>query len=232
MAANLNGVEKYHFEKDGATQELAGCSLDIRRAKVATKFRFTYIQDVFSELAIHYQDWDDWETCFKTGNLTIPHNPFLGFSAATGDVSDNHEIISVATNHIVYKKRSPKELAEERLFHLGDPKKARRKDKGKSWFGGSKSSSAASSDSGGHSYNGNAGGGVGGFFVGLVSFAWTLFKWGAAVALVGVGGYAYYNRKKKYDVSKRDSDYAEFPLTTNLTILGKAILKEKSTLKV
>lgn len=203
MAVNLNGVESYRVDKDGASQELAGCSVDIRKAKVATKFRFTYVKDVFSELAIHYNEWDSWETCFKLGNLTIPNNPFLGFSAATGDVSDSHEILSVATSHIVYKKRTKKELDEARLYHLGNPKKTKKsKSKGGFSLWGSSSSSSSTTDSGGHSYNGNEGGNFfKRFFGGLFSFAWTLFKWGAAVALVGAAGYAYYMRKKKFDVS-------------------------------
>jgi mannose-binding lectin 2 len=204
MAVKLNGVESYRMDKDGASQELAGCSLDIRRAKVATKFRFTYVKDVFTELAIHYEEWDSWETCFKLGHLTVPDNPFVGFSAATGDVHDNHEIISVTTNHLVYKERSKKELEEARKYHLGGAgqKAAGKKSFGLGWFGSKKSSS--SSDSGGHSYNGNAGGNsIKRFFLGLFSFAWTMFKWGSAVALVGVAGYAYYMRKKKYDVSRK-----------------------------
>jgi mannose-binding lectin 2 len=196
MAVNLNGVESYRMDKDGASQEVAGCSFDIRKATVATKFRFTYVKDVFTELAIHYEEWDNWETCFKLGNLTVPANPFIGFSAATGDVSDNHEIISVSTSNVVYKQRNRKELEEAKLYHLGDPKKTKSKKLGSLWGG------SGNTDSGGHSYNGNAGSGLlKRFFLGLFSFAWTLFKWGAAISLVGAGGYAYYMRKKKFDVS-------------------------------
>lgn len=63
MAVRLNGVERYHMERDGAGQELAGCSLDVRRANVATRARLTHVRDVFTELAIHYNEWDQWETC-------------------------------------------------------------------------------------------------------------------------------------------------------------------------
>ncbi|UZJ56284.1 hypothetical protein CBS101457_005604 [Exobasidium rhododendri] len=208
MAVRLNGVESYRMDKDGATQELAGCSLDIRRAKVATRFRFTYVKDVFAELAIHYEEWDTWETCFKLGNLTVPANPFVGFSAMTGDVSDTHEIISVATNNIVYKQRSKKELLEAKKYHLGDAKAGKKASKKfGSWFGSggssSSSSSSSTSDSGGHAYNGNAGGNsFKRFFMGLFSFAWVMFKWGSAISLVGVAVYAYFMRKKKYDAKR------------------------------
>lgn len=182
---------------------------------MATKFRFTYVKDVFSELAIHYDEWDSWETCFKLGNLTVPNNPYVGFSAATGDVSDNHEIISVATSHIVYKKRTRKELDEARKYHLGDgKKKGKSKGKGFSLW----SSSSSTTDAGGHAYNGNAGGNIfKRFFGSLFSFAWTMFKWGAAVALVGAAGYAYYMRKKKFDVSAHAADEGDSPSLTRLS---------------
>ena len=34
---------------------------------------------------------DDWTDCFFIPKLSLPPNPFLGFSAMTGDVSDAHE---------------------------------------------------------------------------------------------------------------------------------------------
>jgi mannose-binding lectin 2 len=81
LAINGNGIERYNVGKDGAPQEVAGCSVSIRRAAVATKARLTYVKDVFLEvslaalatspatltraaqLALHYNEWDDWDTC-------------------------------------------------------------------------------------------------------------------------------------------------------------------------
>lgn len=198
ILTNLNGVERYHIERDGAGQELAGCSLDIRRAPVATRARLTHVKDVFTELAIHYSEWDQWETCFKLGNLTFPENPYLGLTAATGDVSDNHDIISVTTSSIVYKQQTKKEIDELRIYHLGDNKaKAGRKSAGGWWSSGS-----AAADSGGHAYNGNAGPGLfSRTFFGMFSLLWMLLKLAAVVGVVGAGVYAFYMRKKKYDVS-------------------------------
>lgn len=247
---NLNGVERYHFERDGAGQELAGCSLDIRRARVATRARLTHVNDVFTELSIHYSDWDQWETCLcvrrgrntergrmyaeqsfdeelfadrqsvrlfplcfhsKLGNLTFPQAPYVGLSAATGDVSDNHDVITVASNSIVYKPRTRKQIEEARRYHLGDGKDATSSKGG--WFfrsgkkdksPSSSSSGAATSDAGGHHYNGNAGRGnfLSRLFFGLFHLAWTLFKYGAVVGVVGAGVYAFYLRKKKMDAKR------------------------------
>lgn len=39
-------------------------------------------------------------------HFKLPPEPFLGFTAATGDVSDNHELVSVETHSIVHKPLS------------------------------------------------------------------------------------------------------------------------------
>lgn len=63
MAMMGNGVESYRVDKDGANQELGGCSLDIRKTKVATKGRLTFVKDVYLELEIQYDEWDEWDSC-------------------------------------------------------------------------------------------------------------------------------------------------------------------------
>lgn len=52
MAMLGNGVESYRVMKDGANQELAGCSMDIRRTHVATKARLTFVEGVFLEVRV------------------------------------------------------------------------------------------------------------------------------------------------------------------------------------
>lgn len=44
--------------------------------------------------------------CSEIDHFKLPQDPFLGFTAATGDVSDNHEIVSVETHSIVHKPLS------------------------------------------------------------------------------------------------------------------------------
>lgn len=184
MAMQGNGVESYRGSKDGAGQELAGCSLDIRRAKVATKARLTMVQDVFLELKLQYQEWDEWEECFKLENVKIPSNPYLGFSALTGDVSDAHDIVSVSSNSIVFKQRGFAELEAERRKHFpkdgssaaGDKGKSRRRYSTKHFFSG--------------------------FFSGLFGLVWFLVKWGLVVAAIA-GAVVVFLRWRKTRDAKR-----------------------------
>ncbi|KAN0062703.1 hypothetical protein ACQY0O_004898 [Thecaphora frezii] len=116
-----NGVEAYENARDGARQEVVGCSIDFRRTKVATKARFTHIKNVYTSLEIHHDEWDTWERCFKIGNITLPNQPYLGFTALTGDVSDAHDIVSVQTSNILFQPKSAEELAAFKAKHFFTP---------------------------------------------------------------------------------------------------------------
>ncbi|GAA5955006.1 hypothetical protein JCM21900_002758 [Sporobolomyces salmonicolor] len=97
-----DGKKSYDIGKDGQGQEIGSCSLDFRRTDVTAKARLTYFKGKFTELAIHHAKWDEWTTCFAIEGLELPANPFLGFSAITGDVSDNHDIVSITTSNVAY----------------------------------------------------------------------------------------------------------------------------------
>ena len=43
---------------------------------------------------------DDWTDCFYIPKISLPPNPFLGFTAMTGDVSDAHEYAPFLITHI------------------------------------------------------------------------------------------------------------------------------------
>ncbi|KAK4054767.1 hypothetical protein OIV83_000691 [Microbotryomycetes sp. JL201] len=97
-----DGKKAYDVGKDGHGQELGACSIDFRRTEVAAKARLTYFKGKFTELAIHHNKWDEWTTCFVIPELELPQNPFMGFTAHTGDVHDNHDIVSITTSNIAY----------------------------------------------------------------------------------------------------------------------------------
>ncbi|GAA5831841.1 hypothetical protein JCM11251_003905 [Rhodosporidiobolus azoricus] len=102
-----DGKKSYEVGRDGQGQELGACSIDFRRTDVTAKARLTYFKGKFIELAIHHAKWDEWTTCFAVEGVELPSNPFLGFTALTGDVSDNHDIISVTTSNVAYHAAAP-----------------------------------------------------------------------------------------------------------------------------
>jgi mannose-binding lectin 2 len=72
----------------------------VRNANIPTKARFTYFQDKSLKLDLQYKSEDDWTECFEIPNFKVPPVAYLGFSAETGELSDNHDIISVKTQNL------------------------------------------------------------------------------------------------------------------------------------
>ncbi|KXH48382.1 legume-like lectin family protein [Colletotrichum salicis] len=102
MAMFGDGKTSYDKDNDGKNTELAGCSArGIRHASVPTKAKVTYFQDKLLKLELQYKTEGDWTLCFETNEPpAIPQIAYLGFSAETGELSDNHDIISVQAKNL------------------------------------------------------------------------------------------------------------------------------------
>lgn len=51
-------------------------------------------------LELQYKVEGEWTQCFDVPNVKIPAVSYLGFSAETGELSDNFDIISVETKNL------------------------------------------------------------------------------------------------------------------------------------
>lgn len=111
MAMVGDGQTSYDQANDGKAQEYAGCSArGIRGASVPTKARLTYLQDKKLKLELQYKAEDQWVLCFeKDDPPTIPSVAYLGFSAETGELSDNFDIISVNSKNLYVTGEVPSE---------------------------------------------------------------------------------------------------------------------------
>lgn len=77
----------------------------IRNAQVPTKAKLTYFQDKSLTLELQYQVVDSWVECFtieadSQTPLKMPNTAYLGFSAHTGELADNFDIIAVETRNL------------------------------------------------------------------------------------------------------------------------------------
>ncbi|KAI9706735.1 MAG: hypothetical protein M1820_004705 [Bogoriella megaspora] len=101
MAMVGDGQTEYDKHKDGKANELAGCSArGLRNANQPTKALITYFADKNLTVALHYKGEDEWTPCFSVAGVKIPSVSYLGFSAETGELSDNHDIISVEARNM------------------------------------------------------------------------------------------------------------------------------------
>ena len=136
MAMVGDGKTSYQKDTDGKENEFAGCSArGIRQATVPTKFKLTYFQDKYLKLELQYKSEGEWTLCFETSEPpAIPQVAYLGFSAETGELSDNHDIISVRAKNLYM---APKGSGSSK-GSSGSSKKAKKyKKKGKGgwwWF--------------------------------------------------------------------------------------------------
>ncbi|KAG0373109.1 hypothetical protein BGX24_012122 [Mortierella sp. AD032] len=101
MAMMGDGKTSYDNDNDGLSNSLGGCEADFRRKLIPTRGRITYNSGSKRlDMELQLNKWDEWTTCFSLPDITLPAPYYLGFTSHTGEVHDNHDIISVTTNII------------------------------------------------------------------------------------------------------------------------------------
>ncbi|KAF9902230.1 hypothetical protein EC991_005176 [Linnemannia zychae] len=111
MAMMGDGQTSYDSANDGLSNRLAGCESDFRGKLVPTKGRITYHRESQTlNFKLQTVAWDEWDECFTLHDVKLPTIAYLGFTSVTGEVHDNHDIISVTTNTLTGKLDSPFKL--------------------------------------------------------------------------------------------------------------------------
>nr|CAH8857109.1 unnamed protein product [Trichobilharzia regenti] len=96
ISAMINdGTKHYDHDKDGTLTELAGCSNNFRN----TDHSMAYIRYNNNQLkvSIKSEAMADPVECFTVDGVHLPTGYYIGVTAATGDLSDNHDIYSIHT---------------------------------------------------------------------------------------------------------------------------------------
>ncbi|KAK1922054.1 lectin [Papiliotrema laurentii] len=97
-----DGKTAYDHDHDNEAHEIAACSDNFRRRDIPTKARLTYLKGKTLQLDLQTKEEGVWKKCFAIDAM-LPDSPYVGFSAATGDVHDNHDIVSVQTFSVILK---------------------------------------------------------------------------------------------------------------------------------
>lgn len=134
MAMIGDGTKSYNKAQDGKDNEYMGCpARGIRGSSIPTKARLRYFQDKSLRLDLQYKTEDQWDLCFETLEPpAIPSVVYLGFSAETGDLSDNHDIIYVSTKTL-YDTKSRGESSGKATTGSGKKGKLKSKRERTSW---------------------------------------------------------------------------------------------------
>jgi len=89
-----DGKTPYDYAHDGDSNSLGRCEAYYRNKSKPSKACITYIKDSFINVKLQLQD-GEWVDCFTISNTTIPTTAYLGFSAMTGEITDNHDLYKV-----------------------------------------------------------------------------------------------------------------------------------------
>ncbi|KAF9416534.1 hypothetical protein BGZ94_010193 [Podila epigama] len=108
MAMVGDGQTRYDGANDGLSNRKGGCEADFRDKSVPTKAKITMdTESGYLNLKLQTKAWDQWDDCFTISDVKIPLLPYLGFTSVTGEVHDNHDIISVTTTALTEGKVFP-----------------------------------------------------------------------------------------------------------------------------
>ena len=110
-----NGSLHYDHDRDGTHSQISGCHCEFRAQPHNTYAIISYMDGVLAVsvpfpprvcpghpsppplLQVHtsVDGTNDWNECFVVDNINLPTGYYFGFTAATGELADNHDIISV-----------------------------------------------------------------------------------------------------------------------------------------
>lgn len=88
-----NGSLHYDHDKDGTLTQLAGCEAKFRNVEHDTYLSVRY-QDEVLTVSTNIENRNEWKQCFQVSGVRLPTGYYFGASAETGDLSDNHDILS------------------------------------------------------------------------------------------------------------------------------------------
>ncbi|CAN9504505.1 unnamed protein product [Ophioblennius macclurei] len=106
-----NGSISYDHERDGRPTELGGCNAMVRNLKHDTFLFIRYIRRRLTVM-IDIDGQHEWRDCLDIPGVRLPQGYYFGATAITGDLSDNHDIISLKLYQLTVL-RSKKEEEEE-----------------------------------------------------------------------------------------------------------------------
>nr|CAD7411787.1 unnamed protein product [Timema cristinae] len=89
-----NGSLHYDHDRDGTHTQLAGCEAKFRNVAHDTHIAIRYENDVLT-VSTDVENKAAWKECLSVKGVRLPTGYYFGVTAATGDLSDTHDIMSI-----------------------------------------------------------------------------------------------------------------------------------------
>ncbi|XP_032680107.1 vesicular integral-membrane protein VIP36 isoform X1 [Odontomachus brunneus] len=103
-----NGSLHYDHDRDGTHTQLAGCEAKFRNLDYDTHLAIRYEKDTLT-VSKDISNKAAWKECFSVKEIKLPTGYYIGISATTGDLSDNHDILSIR----LFELEVPDDLNDE-----------------------------------------------------------------------------------------------------------------------
>jgi mannose-binding lectin 1 len=109
-----DGTKNYNHNEDGGGEEVGGCRRDFRNRPYPVKLKLRYFKNVL-ELYYHggVTEFDDYELCSRAENVVLPKEGYFGVSAATGGLSDDHDVLKFLTHSLTDPETDEPEISAE-----------------------------------------------------------------------------------------------------------------------
>ncbi|XP_077119005.1 VIP36-like protein isoform X3 [Ranitomeya variabilis] len=110
-----NGSLTYDHTRDGRPTELGGCTAMVRNLNHDTFLVIRYVKRRLT-IMIDIDGKQEWRDCLDVPGVRLPRGYYFGASAATGDLTDNHDIISLKVYQISVERTPAEEKMDKEVF--------------------------------------------------------------------------------------------------------------------
>eukprot|EP00287_Rhodomonas_sp_CCMP768_P003371 CAMPEP_0196727950 /NCGR_PEP_ID=MMETSP1091-20130531/8791_1 /TAXON_ID=302021 /ORGANISM="Rhodomonas sp., Strain CCMP768" /LENGTH=538 /DNA_ID=CAMNT_0042070637 /DNA_START=56 /DNA_END=1672 /DNA_ORIENTATION=- len=123
-AVYSDGSVRFNHDDDGRKNIIPGatCKINYRNPRVPIMAKVKY-QDGTLIVSYDMRSRGVWTECFRTSELMMPPSYFIGITAHTGQVADNHDIYKLLTTSLDAVEAPPPEqdvMATEKEHHPGE----------------------------------------------------------------------------------------------------------------
>ncbi|CAL1538589.1 unnamed protein product [Lymnaea stagnalis] len=115
MAVVNDGTIAYDHHNDGSTQNLGGCLRDFRNKPFPVRVKIEYYNQILT-VRVHNgltNNQNDFEICMSASNVVLPASGYIGISAATGGLADDHDILYLSTHSLHDPTVDTSQVSEE-----------------------------------------------------------------------------------------------------------------------
>ncbi|KAI6058930.1 VIP36-like protein isoform X2 [Aix galericulata] len=110
-----NGSLTYDHDRDGRPTELGGCTAMVRNLNHDTFLVIRYVKRRLTVM-IDIDGKHEWRDCIDVPGVRLPRGYYFGTSSVTGDLSDNHDIISLKLYQLTVERTAEEEKRDREVY--------------------------------------------------------------------------------------------------------------------